>query len=172
VEHDVIVVGKGNAALCAALSAQENGAKVLVLEAASEDEHGGNSRFAGCVMRFAYKSLEDLRRVTDITDEEAANSDFGSNTTDEFFDVLFRLTSFRTDPDLSEILVTQSLETMAWLRTKGAKFILNHGRQSGMVNGKRALLEPRQLAPTETVTTLKEDTEWLKQRLTSGATSS
>ena len=136
-EHDVIVVGKGNAALCAALSAQENGAKVLVLEAASEDEHGGNSRFAGGVMRFAYESLEDLRRVTDITDEEAANSDFGSNTTDEFFDVLFRLTSFRTDPDLSEILVTQSLETMAWLRTKGAKFILNHGRQSGMVNGKR-----------------------------------
>ena len=136
-EHDVIVVGKGNAALCAALSAQENGAKVLILEAASEDEHGGNSRFAGGVMRFAYESLEDLRRVTDITDEEAANSDFGSNTTDEFFDVLFRLTSFRTDPDLSEILVTQSLETMAWLRTKGAKFILNHGRQSGMVNGKR-----------------------------------
>ena len=84
-------------------------------------------------MRFAYESLEDLRRVTDITDEEAANSDFGSNTTDEFFDVLFRLTSFRTDPDLSEILVTQSLETMAWLRTKGAKFILNHGRQSGMM---------------------------------------
>ncbi|HEV7821906.1 MAG TPA: FAD-dependent oxidoreductase, partial [Burkholderiales bacterium] len=136
-EHDVIVVGKGNAALCAALSAQENGAKVLILEAASEDEHGGNSRFAGGVMRFAYESLEDLRRVTDITDEEAANSDFGTNSTDEFFDVLFRLTSFRTDPDLSEILVTQSLETMAWLRSKGAKFILNHGRQSGMVNGKR-----------------------------------
>jgi len=34
------------------------------------------------------------------------------------------------------------------------------------------LLSPTQLAPTETVTTLKEDTEWLKQRLTSGATSS
>src|SRR5471032_2948402 len=136
-QHDVIVVGKGNAALCAALSAQENGAKVLVLEAASEDESGGNSRFAGGVMRFAYETLEDLRRVTDITDEEAANSDFGTNTTDEFFDVLFRLTSFRTDADLSEILVTQSLDTMAWLRSKGARFILNHGRQSGMVNGKR-----------------------------------
>ena len=136
-EYDVIVVGKGNAALCAALAAQENGAKVLVLEAASEDESGGNSRFAGGVMRFAYESLDDLRRVTDITDEEAANSDFGSNTTDEFFDVLFRLTSFRTDADLSEILVTQSLDTMAWLRSKGARFILNHGRQSGMVNGKR-----------------------------------
>jgi len=35
-----------------------------------------------------------------------------------------------------------------------------------------SLLSPSELAPTETVTTLKEDKEWLKQRLTSGATSS
>ena len=136
-EYDVIVVGKGNAALCAALSAHENGAKVLMLEAASEDESGGNSRFAGGVMRFAYESVDDLQRVTDITDEEVANSDFGTNTREEFFDVLYRLTSYRTDPDLSEILVTQSLDTMAWLRAKGARFIPNYGRQSGMVNGKR-----------------------------------
>jgi len=136
-EFDVVVVGKGNAALCAALAAKDQGAKVAVLEAASEDEHGGNSRFAGGVMRFAYASLEDLRRVTDISDEEAANSDFGTNTREEFLDVLYRLTSYRTDPDLSEILVNSSLDTMAWLRSKGARFILNHGRQSGMVNGKR-----------------------------------
>ena len=136
-EYDLVVVGKGNAALCAALSAQEQGAKVAVLEAASEGEHGGNSRFAGGVMRFAYSTLEDLRRVTDISDEEAANSDFGTNTREEFLDVLYRLTSYRTDPDLSEILVNSSLDTMAWLRSKGARFILNHGRQSGMVNGKR-----------------------------------
>jgi len=136
-EFDVVVVGKGNAALCAALAAKEQGVKVALLEAASEDEHGGNSRFAGGVMRFAYASLEDLRRVTDISDEEAVNSDFGTNTREEFLDVLYRLTSYRTDPDLSEILVNSSLDTMAWLRSKGARFILNHGRQSGMVNGKR-----------------------------------
>ena len=35
-----------------------------------------------------------------------------------------------------------------------------------------ALLSPKQLAPEQTVATLKEDTAWLKQRLTSGATSS
>jgi hypothetical protein len=39
--------GKGNTALCAALSATEHGARVLMLEAASEDESSGNSRFAG-----------------------------------------------------------------------------------------------------------------------------
>ena len=136
-QFDVIVVGKGNAALCAALSAHENGAKVLMLEAASEDESGGNSRFAGGVMRFAYDSVDDLKRVTELTDDEIANSDFGTNTKEEFFDDLFRLTSYRTDPDLSEILVTQSLDTMAWLRAKGARFVPNFGRQSGIVDGRR-----------------------------------
>jgi tricarballylate dehydrogenase len=136
-QYDVVVVGKGNAALCAALAARDQGARVAMLEAASEDESGGNSRFAGGVMRFAYSSVEDLKRVTDLTDHEVAESDFGTNTTDEFFDDLFRLTSYRTDPTLSEMLVTQSLDTMVWLRGKGVKFVPNFGRQSAMVNGKR-----------------------------------
>jgi glycine/D-amino acid oxidase-like deaminating enzyme len=42
-EYDVIVVGAGNAALCAALSAREHGARVVVLECAPEAESGGNS---------------------------------------------------------------------------------------------------------------------------------
>ncbi len=136
-EFDVVVVGKGNAALCAALSAHDQGAKVAVLEAATEDEHGGNSRFAGGVMRFAYETVEDLRRVTDITDEEAANTDFGTNTREEFLDKIYQLTSYRTDADLSEILVNASLDTMVWLRSKGVRFVPNWGRQSAVVDGRR-----------------------------------
>jgi len=135
--HDVIVVGKGNAALCAALAAREQGADVVMLEAASEDESGGNSRFAGGVMRFAFSNVEDLKRVADLTDQEIADSDFGTNTTDEYFDDLFRLTQFRTDPELSEILVTRSLDAMVWLRGVGVRFVPNYGRQSGMVGKKR-----------------------------------
>jgi tricarballylate dehydrogenase len=75
--------------------------------------------------------------VTELTDEEVAGSDFGTNTTDEYFDDLFRLTSFRTDPVLSEMLVKQSLDIMVWLRSKGVKFVPNFGRQSAQVNGKR-----------------------------------
>ena len=135
--YDVIVVGKGNAALCAALSAREQGANVAMLEAAAEDESGGNSRFAGGVMRFAYRNVDDLKRLTDITDEEIAGSDFGTNTREEYLDDLYRLTSYRTDPDLSELLVNRSLDTLAWLRTKGVRFNLNFGRQSGLVRGKR-----------------------------------
>jgi tricarballylate dehydrogenase len=59
-EYDVVIVGKGNAALCAALSAREQGASVAMLEAAAADESGGNSRFAGGVMRFAYGTVDEL----------------------------------------------------------------------------------------------------------------
>ena len=136
-DYDVVVIGKGNAALCAALSARDVGARVAILEAASEDESGGNSRFAGGVMRFAYGSVEDLQRVTDLSPEDIATSDFGTNTREEFLDTLFEISSYRTDPDLSDILVTRSLEAMSWLRSKGVRFVLNYGRQSGLVDGRR-----------------------------------
>jgi len=124
-EYDVVIVGKGNAALCAALSAREQGASVAMLEAAAENESGGNSRFAGGVMRFAYGTVDELKRLTDITDEEIATSDFGTNTREEYLEDLYRLTSYRTDPDLSELLVIRSLDTLAWLRSKGVRFNLN-----------------------------------------------
>jgi tricarballylate dehydrogenase len=134
---DVLVVGKGNAALCAALAARDQGASVTMLEAASQEESGGNSAFAGGVMRFAFDGVEDLQRVTDLTADEIATSDFGSNTRDEYFDDLFRLTSYRTDPDLCELLVARSQDVMVWLRSKGVRFVPNFGRQSAMVHGKR-----------------------------------
>jgi tricarballylate dehydrogenase len=134
---DVLVVGKGNAALCAALSARDAGATVAMLEAAPVAESGGNSRFAGGVMRFAYSSVEDLKRLTDIPDEEARTTDWDSNTVEEFYDDLYRVTSYRTDPHLSEALITKSLEGMVWLRGQGAKFVPNYGAQSAIVNGKR-----------------------------------
>ena len=136
-QFDVIVVGKGNAALCAALSAKDQGASVVMLEAAPEDEAGGNSRFAGGVMRFAYDSVKDLQRVAEIPADEVDSVDWESNTQDQFYDDLYRVTSFRTDPALSELLITRSLDGMVWLRGQGARFVPNYRHQSAVVNGKR-----------------------------------
>ena len=71
--HDVVVIGGGNAALCAARAAREGGASVLVLEKAPESERGGNSSFTAGGFRFAHQGLQDPRRdvIPDLSDEEA-----------------------------------------------------------------------------------------------------
>jgi tricarballylate dehydrogenase len=113
--YDVVVVGAGNAAFCAALAAREKGARVLVLERAPEDEAGGNSRFTAGLMRVAYNGVDDLKRVMpDLSAEEIARTDFGTYSENQFLDDMARVTEYRCDPDLTEILVKGSLETVAW----------------------------------------------------------
>ncbi len=136
-QWDVIVVGAGNAACCAALSAREQGASVVMLECAPEDESGGNSRFTAGSMRVVYDGVEDIKKIIpDLSDQEVATTDFGTYTKDQFFDDMFRVTEFRTDPDLSELLVTRSLDTVIWMREKGVRFVPIYGRQAFKIDGR------------------------------------
>jgi tricarballylate dehydrogenase len=133
----VAVVGGGNAALCAALAAQEKGARVRVLERAPEDENGGNSRFTAGSIRFAYSGVEDLKELMpDLSEGEIETTDFGTYTEEQYFDDMFRVTQFRCDPDLVELLVRQSKATMLWMRDKGVRFIPIYGRQAFKIDGK------------------------------------
>src|ERR1700760_1998259 len=121
---DVVVVGAGNAAFCAALAAAESGVSVLMLERSPEEEAGGNSRFTAGAFRCVYDGVDDLKALMpDLSADEIANTDFGTNTQDKFFDDMGRVTEYRTDPDLCELLVTRSKETMRWLQKKGIRFI-------------------------------------------------
>ncbi|MFQ5936412.1 MAG: FAD-dependent tricarballylate dehydrogenase TcuA [Acidiferrobacterales bacterium] len=136
-ETDVIVVGAGNAAFCAALAAREQGATVTVLERAPEEERGGNSRFTAGAYRFVHNGVEDLRALMpDLTEQEIANSDFGTYTEEQFFDDLGRVTDYRADPDMVELLVRGSKETVLWMRSKGIRFIPMWGRQAFKIDGK------------------------------------
>src|SRR5215831_17895542 len=136
-EYDVIVVGGGNAAFCAALAAQEQGAKVLMLEAAPEDESGGNSRFTAGSIRVVYNGVDDIKTlVPDLTQSEIDTTDFGTYTADQFFDDMARVTQHRADPDLVELLVTRSFDTLNWMRQKGVRFIPIYGRQAFKIEGR------------------------------------
>jgi tricarballylate dehydrogenase len=130
-DADVIVVGAGNAAASAAISARNNGASVLMLEAAPQNERGGNSTYTAGAMRYVFNGVDDvLSIVPDINEDILANTDFGTYTEDQFFDDMFRVTMFRTDPDLCELLVRRSLPTLQWMRKQGVRFQTSHGRQA------------------------------------------
>src|SRR5687768_2505709 len=136
-EYDVIVVGGGNAAFCAALAAQEQGAKVVVLEAAPEDEAGGNSRFTAGSIRVVYNGVDDIKTlIPDLTEKEIEETDFGTYTAEKFFDDMALVTQNRADPDLVELLVTRSFDTLNWMREKGVRFIPIYGRQAFKIEGK------------------------------------
>ncbi len=134
---DVIVVGAGNAATCAGLSARENGARVLMLEIAPEEARGGNSAFTGGAFRVVYHGAEDLTRlIPDMNETELRDADFGTYTEEQYFDDMGRLTQYRCDPDMTEILIRRSFETGVWMRGKGVRFQLGLGRQAFRVDGK------------------------------------
>ncbi|HEY4736302.1 MAG TPA: FAD-dependent oxidoreductase, partial [Xanthobacteraceae bacterium] len=134
---DVIVVGAGNAAFSAALAAQEQGAKVLMLEAAPEEESGGNSRFTAGSIRVVYNGVEDIKTlVPDLTPAEIETTDFGTYTAEQFFDDMARVTQHRADPDLVELLVTKSFDSLNWMRDKGVRLIPIYGRQAFKIEGK------------------------------------
>src|SRR5262249_1150971 len=134
---DVLVVGGGNAALTSALAAREQGAEVLVLERAPVEERGGNSRFTAGAIRVVYNGLDDLvKLMPDLTDEEKRNSDFGVYTSDQYFDDLARVTQDRANPDMAELLVTRSFDTLLRLRGKGIRFMPMYGRQAFKVDGR------------------------------------
>lgn len=135
--YDVVVVGAGNAALCAALSARENGAEVLVIERAPQHARGGNSYFTGGLVRFPYGGIDDIRAlIPDLTDAEAAAVDVGSYSEEEFFEDVARITEYLADPELVSILVSESYPTMMWLRDKGIRMTLALGRQAFKQDGK------------------------------------
>lgn len=135
--YDVIVVGGGNAAMCAALSANEHGAKVLVLERAPEEKRGGNSAFTGGGFRMVHHGAADIQKIVpDLTPDEIARTDFGEYSTETYLDDLFRITQYNIDPQLAEVIVQNSTDTVQWLRGRGVRFVPNYGRQAYNVNGK------------------------------------
>ena len=104
---DVLVIGGGNAALCAALTARQAGATVTVLEHAPREFRGGNSRHTRN-FRCAHDAPTDV--LTDAYPEE------------EFLADLNRVTKGQGDPVLSRLLITRSAGCPAWMKQYGVRF--------------------------------------------------
>jgi tricarballylate dehydrogenase len=104
---DVVVVGGGNAALCAAISAAGKGARVIVLEGAPQFYRGGNTRHT-----------RNLR----LAHDGSASTMTGPYAEEEFLDDLYRVTGGETDKRLAALTVTHSRELLGWLGEQGVGF--------------------------------------------------
>lgn len=133
----VLVVGSGNAALCAGIAALEKGADVLIVEKANEKEAGGNSRYTAGAMRFVYNSYEDLvPLLLNLDDEKLPNTDFGTYPKEKFQEDLL---GFNNGLPLSlhqHLLIDKSYETLKWLGEHNIKFEPIYSRQSFEKDGK------------------------------------
>lgn len=127
--YDVVVAGTGNAALCAAISAREEGLNVLIVEKGPKHKRGGNSFFTDGAVRCAYNNLDDLRKVVpEITDEEAENIEMPVYTVGDFDDDLMRVTKGKSEKHLADKLTGDSFETIQWMHKQGVKFELNENQ--------------------------------------------
>ncbi len=106
-ESDVVVVGGGNAALCAALTAAEAGARVLILESAPREFRGGNSRHT-----------RNMRCMHDEPTEVLT----GACREEEYFADLLRVTGAQTDQRLARIAIQGSLNSTIWMKECGVRF--------------------------------------------------
>ena len=135
--YDVIVVGAGNAGLCAALAAREKSARVLLLEKSPKSSRGGNTRFSGGGFRFSYSSLDDLRpMLPELSDEEAEQLEVRAYTTSNFFEDVMQVTEYAADENLTAVLTNQSYPTVRWLNELKVKWILSTSSHAVKKGGK------------------------------------
>src|SRR5438552_13922010 len=131
-QFDVLVIGGGNAALCAAISARPTGAAVLVLEGAPKFYRGGNTRHTRN-MRCAHDTATDI-----LT---------GPYTEEEFWEDLLRVTGGETDEELARFMIKESKDILNWIVKQGVRWqpslggTLSLGRtNSFFLGGGRAML--------------------------------
>lgn len=129
---DVLVIGGGNAALCAAIAARRAGASVLVLEAAPKFYRGGNTRHT-----------RNMRCAHDTATATLS----GPYTEDEFWTDLLAVTGGQTDEQLARMMIARSKDMLVWIAEQGVRFqpslggTLSLGRTNAFfLGGGRAML--------------------------------
>ena len=130
--YDVLVVGGGNAALCAAIAARREGASVLVVEGAPKFYRGGNTRHT-----------RNIRCAHDSATETLT----GPYSEEELFEDLLRMTGGKTDEPLAKHMIRESKEVLVWLTEQGVRYqpslggTLTLGRTNAFfLGGGRAML--------------------------------
>ncbi len=158
--YDVLVVGGGNAGICAAIAARQTGASVLLLEQAPKDLRGGSSRHA-----------RNLRVMHDAPSEFLHEAYLG----DEYWRDLARVRGGNTDENLARVMIDESARVMNWMAQCGARFqssasaTVNPSRKTAfLLGGGKALLNAYYLTAERLGIEIRYNTEVLSLRLDHG----
>src|ERR1700684_3162850 len=150
-KYDVLVIGGGNAALCAAISARRAGASVLVLEGAPKFYRGGNTRHTRN-MRCAHDAATEI-----LT---------GPYTEEEFWEDLLRVTGGQTDEELARHMIRESKDILHWIVQQGVRWqpslggTLSLGRtNSFFLGGGRSMLNALYLTAEKLGVEIRYDSE-------------
>src|SRR6201990_1102870 len=159
-KYDVLVIGGGNAALCAAISARRAGASVLVREGAPKFYRGGNTRHPRN-MRCAHDAATDI-----LT---------GPYPEQEFFEDLLRVTGGQTDEELARFMIAEAKDIFGWIVAQGVRWqpslggTLSLGRpNSFFLGGGRAMLNALYLTAEQLGVDILYDAEVLELEIANG----
>ncbi len=159
--YDVLVAGGGNAALCAAITARQAGATVLLVESAPKAFRGGNSRHT-----------RNLRAMHDQPNEVLTDA----YKEDEYWDDLLRVTGGNTDEALARMTIRASSGLFGWMRQAGVRFqpsltgTLNLGRTNAFfLGGGKALVNAYYLTAERMGVEILYDTEVVNMNIDDGA---
>ncbi|MGE2718993.1 FAD-dependent tricarballylate dehydrogenase TcuA [Mycolicibacterium celeriflavum] len=128
-DHDVIVIGGGNAGFSAAHAAAERGRRVLLLERGTAETAGGNSFFTAGATRINHAGLDDIADFIEY-DERHPRTEVPPYSSDEYLADLVKVTEGRTDPDLAGVLVDEAQDAVRWLHSLGLRYRLMYERQA------------------------------------------
>src|SRR5436305_7666114 len=159
-KFDVLVIGGGNAALCAAISARRAGASVLVLEGAPKFYRGGTTRHTRN-MRCAHDAATEILN--------------GPYSEEEFWEDLLRVTGGQTDEELARLMIKESKDILGWIVEQGVRWqpslggTLSLGRtNSFFLGGGRAMLNALYLTAEQLGVEILYDVEVLDLHIDDG----
>lgn len=159
--YDVLVAGGGNAALCAAITARQAGASVILVESAPKAFRGGNSRHT-----------RNLRAMHDKPNAVLTDA----YTEDEYWDDLLRVTGGNTDESLARMTIRASSGLFGWMRANGVRFqpsltgTLNLGRTNAFfLGGGKALVNAYYLTAARLGVEILYDSEVISLNMDNGA---
>ena len=159
--YDVLVAGGGNAALCAAITARQAGASVLLLESAPKAFRGGNSRHT-----------RNLRAMHDAPNAVLTDA----YKEDEYWDDLLRVTGGNTDEALARMTIRASSGLFGWMKEAGVRFqpsltgTLNLGRTNAFfLGGGKALVNAYYLTAEKLGVEVLYDTEVVSMNMEDGS---